>query len=95
MARHHEPTLTLSVRVTPELKNQLDELAEAVGRTRSFVAEEALKRYVKEESWQIQAIHQALEKADSEKAKFAEHADVKEWLKSWGTSNEKIPPKCK
>ena len=88
MTRLHEPSLTLSVRVTPELKNQLDQLALAEGRTRSFIAEEALKRYVKEESWQVQAIHNALEKADSTDAKFAEHGEVKKWLESWGEATK-------
>lgn len=91
----HEASLTLSVRVRPELKNQLDQLAKAVGRARSFIIEEALKRYVKEESWQVQAIHSALEKADTQDAKFAEHGEVKEWLKGWGTNKENNFPKCK
>jgi RHH-type transcriptional regulator, rel operon repressor / antitoxin RelB len=95
MAQIHGPSLTLSVRVSPELKHQLEQLAEAVGRTRSFIAEEALKKYVKEESWQVQAIHNALENADRTNAKFAEHGEVKEWLKSWGTTEESPAPKCK
>jgi len=95
MSRLHQPSLTLSVRVTPELKDQLDQLAIAEGRTRSFIAEEALKRYVKEESWQVQAIHKALEKADAKDTKFADHEGVKNWLKSWGTDTESTSPKCK
>lgn len=95
MTQLHESSCTLSVRVTSELKKQLDQLAEAEGRTRSFIAEEALKRYVKEEAWQIHAIRSAFEKADTHTAKFAEHGDVKKWLKSWGTAQESPPPQCK
>jgi len=95
MTSLHEPSIALSVRITPELKKQLDQLAEAEGRTRSYIAEEALKRYVKDESWQIQAICNALEKADREEAKFADHDDVKKWLKSWETEKESAAPKCK
>jgi len=95
MTRLHAASCTLSVRVASSLRKQLDEIALAEGRTRSFIAEEALKRYVKEESWQVQAIHSALEKAESEEAKFAEHGAVKDWLKTWGTANKSIPPKCK
>ncbi len=94
MAHPHKPSFTLSVRVTSDLKNQLDQLAIAEGRTRSFVAEEALKRYVREESWQVQAVHSALEKADTKEAKFAHHEDVKNWLKSWETTTESMAPKC-
>ncbi|MBI2707953.1 MAG: ribbon-helix-helix protein, CopG family [Proteobacteria bacterium] len=95
MARLHESSSTLSVRVAPELMQQLDQLALAEGRTRSFIAEEALKRYVKEESWQVQAIHHALETADAGEAKFADHGEVKTWLKSWGSSATSTSPKCK
>lgn len=95
MTQLHEPSFALSVRVTSELKKQLDQLAAAEGRTRSFIAEEALKRYVKEESWQIQSICNALESADGKNAKFAEHSEVKEWLKSWGTTKESASPTCK
>lgn len=86
---------TLSVRVAPALKEKLDQLAHAVGRTRSFIAEEALKRYVENESWQIEAIQDALKNAESNDAKFADHSEVKGWLESWGTSHEKHAPKCK
>ncbi|MBL0941151.1 MAG: CopG family ribbon-helix-helix protein [Alphaproteobacteria bacterium] len=86
---------TLSVRVTSTLKNKIDQLAQASGRSRSFIAEEALKRYVENESWQVQAINEAFKKADSRNAKFVEHSRVKEWLASWGTSKEKHAPKCK
>jgi RHH-type transcriptional regulator, rel operon repressor / antitoxin RelB len=95
MTRLHEPSLTLSVRISPELKNQLDQLAEAEGRARSFIAEEALKRYIKEESWQVQAIREAFEKADTKDARFVDHGDVKNWLKTWGSATESPSPKCK
>src|SRR5690606_5652588 len=95
MSNLNHVSTTLSVRVAPALKDKLDQLAHAIGRTRSFIAEEALKRYIEDESWQIQAIHDALSKADSGNAKFADHSDVKSWLESWGTSHEKHAPKCK
>lgn len=95
MAKAHVSSLTLSVRVTPQLRKQIDMLAAAEGRTRSFIAEEALKRYVQEESWQVHAIHQAIEKAESKNAKFADHNDVRKWLKSWGSTHEETPPRCK
>ncbi|OJX11591.1 MAG: hypothetical protein BGO77_07715 [Caedibacter sp. 37-49] len=95
MSDFHQISTTLSVRVNPALKDKLDQLAHAVGRTRSFIAEEALKRYIEDESWQIQTIHNSLLKADSRDAKFADHSNVKDWLESWGTPHEKLTPKCK
>ena len=50
MSDFHQISTTLSVRVNPALKDKLDQLAHAVGRTRSFIAEEALKRYIEDES---------------------------------------------
>lgn len=87
MVQMREQSFILSVRITPELKHQLDQLAESEGRTRSFLAEEALKRYVKEEAWQVQEIYHALEKANTQNARFADHEDVKDWLQSWGKDN--------
>jgi hypothetical protein len=43
----------------------------------------------------FQTICHALEKADGEDAKFAEHDEVKEGLKSWKTVNESAPPTCR
>jgi predicted transcriptional regulator len=42
-----------SFRVKDELKEKLDALAEATQRLRSFLATEALERYVELESWQV------------------------------------------
>lgn len=90
---HHG--ITLSVRVPAELREQLDHLAEATGRTKSFLAVEALRSYLDVQAWQIQAILVAVEKADSGEAKFASHEQVTTWLSSWGTGSDKEVPKCK
>jgi RHH-type rel operon transcriptional repressor/antitoxin RelB len=87
--------ITLSVRVPAELREQLDDLAEATGRTKSFLALEALRNYLDTQAWQVQAIEMAIEKADNGKAKFADHEKVVIWLNSWGTKNKVKPPKCK
>jgi predicted transcriptional regulator len=36
----------------------------------------------------MSAIRKALAYADSGKAKYANHEDVKKWASSWGTKNE-------
>ena len=54
-------TTTLSVRLPDELSRQLTLLAEASKRTKSFCAIEAITDYVKNESWQLQAIEESLE----------------------------------
>jgi len=46
----------LTIRLAEELKAQLDELAKLTGRSRAFHAQEALKRYLEEEAWQVQEL---------------------------------------
>ena len=86
---------TLSIRVPEEISEQLEKLAESTGRTRSFLALDALRRYLIQEEWQAQAIRTAVERADSGTAKYAHHNDVDHWLAGWGTDAEGDAPKCK
>lgn len=58
-------TRTINVRVPEALYEQLEELARATARTKSFLAIEALKGYVESESWQIRDIRASLEEADA------------------------------
>lgn len=95
MSHSAQHGITVSVRVPPELRGQLEHLAEATGRTKSFLAVEALRDYLKAQVWQIEAIQAAADKADSGKAKFADHEQVTDWLNSWGTDKDSDIPKCK
>ncbi|MCB2184733.1 MAG: CopG family transcriptional regulator [Desulfobulbaceae bacterium] len=52
-----------------------------------------MKNYLRQESWQIQAIEEGL--ADADAGRMINHDDVKNWVTSWNTSLEKEPPKCK
>ena len=62
-------------------KKQLDELAKATGRSKSFLACEAIKRYVDIEAWQIKQITNALKEADQ--GHFASSTKVSKVLKKW------------
>jgi predicted transcriptional regulator len=84
----------LSIRVPDEVGEQLEKLAEATGRTRSFLALDALRRYLAQEEWQVQAIRSAVERADSATAKYARHDAVDRWLAGWGTDKEGDAPEC-
>ena len=88
-----KPAITLSIRVSPETRNQLETLSSVTCRTKSFLAAEAIENYLAIHSWQVKAIEKSLTKADSKKAKFVNHAKVTDWLNSWGTKDEKEPPK--
>ncbi len=54
----------MSMRLPEELSHQLGNLAEATGRTKSFLAVQALQEFVEREAWQIGEIKKALKEAD-------------------------------
>jgi RHH-type rel operon transcriptional repressor/antitoxin RelB len=71
----------LTLRLDPKLKKQLDHLSQAVNRSRSFVAAEAIREYVALNNWQIQDTVKALEEAD--RGDFATDKEVKRALTKW------------
>ncbi|MCB5312773.1 CopG family ribbon-helix-helix protein [Yersinia intermedia] len=50
----------ISVRMPDELANQLSLLAEATGRTKSYLAGQAIQDFLAREAWQITEIKQAV-----------------------------------
>jgi predicted transcriptional regulator len=64
----------ISMRLPDELTNQLDALAAATGRTKSFLAGQAIRDFIERESWQIAEITQAITEAD--KGEFASDEEV-------------------
>ncbi|MDP1644230.1 MAG: ribbon-helix-helix domain-containing protein [Thiobacillus sp.] len=57
-------TAVLTLRIPEEIKAKLDKLAQAIHRSKSFLAEEAITRYIDLEAWQIGEIEQAIQEAD-------------------------------
>ena len=72
---------TLTLRVADDLKEQLEALAEATGRTKSFLAVEAIRAYLQEEAWQVAEVRQALQEADA--GDFAEVQEVEQMRRKW------------
>ena len=58
-------TRTINVRVPINVFNQLDELATATARTKSFVTVEALSSYLEAQAWQVKEVQDAILEADS------------------------------
>lgn len=87
MAYSH-PAVTLSVRVAPKILQKLNKLADATGRTKSFLTMEAIQYYLATQAWQVTSIKNAVKKADSKDAKFVDHQQVETWLNSWGNKDE-------
>ena len=66
---------TLNVRLPEDLYNQIEALASATARTKSYLTIDALKDYVQRESWQIRDIHEGIREADA--GEFAAEDQVK------------------
>jgi len=71
----------LTVRLNQDTKEKLEQLANATHRTKSFLAVEAINRYLEIEAWQIAEIEQALVEAD--KADFASEDEVNALAKKY------------
>jgi RHH-type rel operon transcriptional repressor/antitoxin RelB len=81
----------LTLRVKNELKEKLESLAEATQRSKSFLATEALERYIELESWQVAHIRKGITQAEEGLVVSGEEMD--RWLASWGAAKELLPPK--
>ena len=66
---------TINVRLPEAVYNQMEELAKATARTKSYLAIDALTHYLQSESWQVRDIHEGLKEADA--GEFATDSEVK------------------
>lgn len=53
-----------SLRLPKGTKDKLQQLADATGRTKAFLAQDAIERYLELESWQIKAIQDGIKAVD-------------------------------
>jgi predicted transcriptional regulator len=76
------PTRTINVRVPVNVYQQLENLAKATARTKSFVTLEALSSYLESQSWQISDIEAGIGEADN--GDFATDAQVNSVFAKYG-----------
>lgn len=74
-------TVTLSLRVPTETIEQLGQLAEATGKSRNFIAVQAMQDFIEREAWQVAEIRQAIIEADA--GEFATDEAVTAMRKKW------------
>jgi predicted transcriptional regulator len=75
---------TMTIRLEDEVKDRLDQLAEATQRSRSYLAAEAVRTYLDSNAWQIGEIQAALKEADA--GDFASDADVAALAGKWAVN---------
>jgi RHH-type transcriptional regulator, rel operon repressor / antitoxin RelB len=84
-------SITFSVRVDATLKRRLEKLAKITGRTRSFLASEAINQFLDVNDWQVAGVKQAI--ASFDRGEGVPHERVEQWVASWGTRREQPVPK--
>ena len=85
------PSTPFTVRVEPDVKKRLEKLAKSTGRTRSFLAAEALNEYLDANEWQVAGVKRAITSLD--RGEGVSHKAVKEWVNSWDRKPERAFPK--
>jgi RHH-type transcriptional regulator, rel operon repressor / antitoxin RelB len=85
-------TTTLSVRIDTDTKKRLEALAKRARRSKSFLAAEAIAAFVEAESWQLDETQAGLDELDA--GRGVAHKDVTNWLRSWGRTRERKPPRA-
>ena len=82
---------TVGVRIDPVIKKRLGKLAKSTGRSRSFLAAEAISEYLDLNEWQVAGIQKAV--ASLDRGEGVPHDRVKEWVSSWNRKKERPFPK--
>jgi len=72
---------TMTIRLEDEVRDRLDQLAEATQRSKSFLAAEAIRAFVETNEWQIREIRAALREADA--GDFASDKELAALSRKW------------
>ena len=72
----------ISTRIDSKTLKKLEKISKATRRSKSFLTAEAIQVYVENQSWQIEAINEAIKQADL--GNFASDSEVTEFFKKWG-----------
>ena len=71
----------LTLHVSAKTRDQLEQLAVATKRSESYLAEEAIERYLALEAWQIKEINEALKEAND--GDFVSEEELERTLKKY------------
>ena len=84
----------LGVRLDEELEIRLAKLADKKQRSKSYIAKEALKKYIKDEEIKESENQETLARWElyQETGEVVSNDDMMDWLDSWGAKQEKPCP---
>ncbi len=77
-------TSSVSIRIRPELNEEIEALATAMDRPKSWVCERALEDFVSLQKWQISEIQKGLAEADA--GDFATEEEVEATFAKWSNA---------
>ena len=77
-------SVPVSSRVDKAVSEKLDVLSKVTARSRSFLISEAIKVYVEDQAWQIEAINEGFRQADQ--GKFASDDKVRKTIAKFGVN---------
>jgi predicted transcriptional regulator len=75
-----------SIRMDTEKLARVDSIAKAVNRSRAWVINQAVDRYLEYEEWFVQQVQQGLDEANQ--GQFATDQEVKKRFAKWGVKIE-------
>jgi len=71
-----------TVRFTPELREQLDKMAEQMDRPRAWIIKEAVAQYLERETWYLAEVQKGMD--DMEAGREISHGEMAARLKAKG-----------
>lgn len=83
-----------SVRLQAELEDPLTALAARLQRTRNWLINQAVREFLEREQLEDARWKDTLQALDSvREGRTASEEEVKDWLESWGSPDERKPPR--
>jgi len=83
-----------SIRLQPEVEKPLEILSKKLDRSRNYLINQAIKEFIENRAIEDKRWAETLLALESVKSgEVIEEKEVMDWLKSWGSNNEKSPPK--
>ena len=83
-----------SIRLQPEVEKPLEILSKKLDRSRNYLINQAIKEFIEKRAIEEERWGETLVALDSVKnGTVVKESEVVDWLKSWGTEDEKTPPK--
>jgi predicted transcriptional regulator len=82
-----------SVRLSTDVEAPLEQLAQKLDRSKNYLINQAIKEFVARQSMEDSRWDDTLEALKSVRSgKVVDEDSVTQWLESWGSKNEKMPP---